>query len=333
MGSDIDDVPLTLPLPGTLDQAALAPVPPEIRSRIESFIAELSIEPRPEVQNRPPRTSPAPVPAEDALTHIQQEYDRFFHVERSRGNELSDLFHALEMTCMELQDELTFNNTLASAELLPLTTAFQALARSLLHTYQGKIRMQSSLEVDKPTPPPLRFRSATHADITPVVALVESAYRGEASRRGWTTEADLLDGQRTDHQGVRTLIEAPQSLIVVAERAGELIACAHIEQRNELCYFGMFSVCPELQGAGVGNAMLSECERLARESWGCRAMEMTVIRQREELIAWYERRGYRRTGESRPFPYGDERFGLPRRPDLEFIVLEKPLQAHAQKAG
>jgi ribosomal protein S18 acetylase RimI-like enzyme len=174
----------------------------------------------------------------------------------------------------------------------------------------------------------LSFRCGTLVDIPRVVTLVAAAYgyRGEASRRIWTNEADLLDGRRTDHESVRAYIEDSQSLIVLAERAGEIIACAHIKQRGELCYIGMVSVYPELQGAGVGGAVVSECERFVRASWGCRAMELTVIRQRDDLIAWYERRGYRRTGETRPFPYGDERF-RPRRPDLEFIVLEKPLRA------
>ncbi|HRI66401.1 MAG TPA: GNAT family N-acetyltransferase [Polyangium sp.] len=174
----------------------------------------------------------------------------------------------------------------------------------------------------------LSFRCATVMDIARVVTLVALAYsyRGEASRRIWTNEADLLDGRRTDHESMRALIESSQSLIVLAERAGQVIACAHIRQRGELCFIAMVSVCPELQGAGVGGAVVSECERFARASWGCRAMELTVIRQRDDLIAWYERRGYRRTGETRPFPYGDERF-RPRRRDLEFVVLQKPLRA------
>jgi GNAT superfamily N-acetyltransferase len=174
----------------------------------------------------------------------------------------------------------------------------------------------------------LTFRCATLVDVDRIVTLVVSAYgsRSEASRRVWANEAGLLDGRRTDHASVRALIEASQSLIVLAERAGEIIACAHIKQRGELCNFGMFSVCPELQGAGVGSAVLSECERFARDSWGSRTITMTVIRQRDDLIAWYERRGYRRTGEPRPFPYGDESL-RPRHPDLEFIVLEMPLRA------
>jgi len=169
------------------------------------------------------------------------------------------------------------------------------------------------------------FRFATSADVEAIVALVESAYRGEASRRGWTTEADLLDGQRTDPAGVAALIEGEGSCILLAEREDGLLACANLERRDDVAYFGMFSVRPELQGEGIGRAVLAEAERIAREQWHCREMQMTVISLREELIAWYERRGYRRTGLYSPFPYGDERFGIPKRDDLRFELLVKPL--------
>ena len=191
------------------------------------------------------------------------------------------------------------------------------------------VQLENASDVDVAA---LCFRSATLADIARVVTLVDSAYRGEASRRIWANEASLLDGRRTDHERVRALIEASQSLIVLAECAGKIIACAHIKQCGELCHFGMFSVCPELQGVGVGSAVLSECERFARKSWGSRAMEMSVIRQRDDLIAWYERWGYRRTGEAKPFPYGDERL-RPRRSDLDFVVLEKPLRVGDMESG
>ena len=173
----------------------------------------------------------------------------------------------------------------------------------------------------------LRHRDARTGDIAAIVALVESAYRGESSKRGWTTEADLLDGQRTDPEGVRALIDAAGSRILLVERRDELLACAHIERHREWSYFGMFAVRPELQGSGIGNAVLAACERAAREDWGCSEMRMTVISVRPELIAWYARRGYRETGETKPFPYGDARFGLPKRDDLAFIVLAKPLVA------
>ena len=173
--------------------------------------------------------------------------------------------------------------------------------------------------------PTLAFRAARPADVDALVALVQSAYRGDASRAGWTTEADLLDGQRTDPEGVGRTIADPNSRIVLAEQDGRLMACAHIECQPRGAYFGMFSVNPKSQGGGIGNQLIAECERIARDEWHCASVFMTVIRQRDELIAWYERRGYAKTGERKPFPYGDARFGLPKRDDLEFIVLEKKL--------
>ncbi|MYZ07411.1 GNAT family N-acetyltransferase [Streptomyces sp. SID2999] len=169
------------------------------------------------------------------------------------------------------------------------------------------------------------FRDATDADVDALVALVESAYRGDASRAGWTTEADILDGQRTDPEGVRQVVKAPDSRLLVVEREGRIVACCQLEHRGTHAYFGMFAVSPTLQGAGLGKAVMAEAERLARTDWGATEMHMTVISVRDDLIGWYERRGYRRTGEMTPFPYGDERFGIPRRPDLRFELLVKPL--------
>ena len=177
---------------------------------------------------------------------------------------------------------------------------------------------------------PLMFRSATHADTAALVALVESAYRGDASRQGWTTEADMLEGRRTGADDIAACITRPDSRILIAERpsqdgAPELLACAHVAVEDGAGYFGMFSVRPTLQGGGLGKAMLAEAERIAREEWKLASMRMTVIDIRDELIAFYERRGYRRTGIKKPFPYGDERFGLPKRDDLRFEILEKTL--------
>ncbi|MEU5665779.1 GNAT family N-acetyltransferase [Streptomyces longwoodensis] len=172
---------------------------------------------------------------------------------------------------------------------------------------------------------PLSFRDATEADVDALVALVESAYRGDSSRAGWTTEADILDGQRTDPEGVRDIVTSPDSRLLTVEREGRIVACCQLEHRDEHAYFGMFAVSPGEQGAGLGKAVLAEAERRARETWGATEMHMTVISVREDLIAWYERRGYRRTGRTTPFPYGDERFGIPRRADLAFELLVKPL--------
>jgi ribosomal protein S18 acetylase RimI-like enzyme len=169
----------------------------------------------------------------------------------------------------------------------------------------------------------LVFRDATPADVDAIVQLVESAYRGDSSRRGWTTEADLLDGRRTGSDEVLADIARPHSRVLLAERDGALLACAHVAREDNAGYFGMFSVQPGLQGGGIGKALLAEAERVVAREWTLPAMRMTVIDVRDELIAFYERRGYRRTGIFKPFPYGDARFGLPRRDDLRFEVLEK----------
>ncbi|WP_240099915.1 GNAT family N-acetyltransferase [Thermomonas flagellata] len=171
----------------------------------------------------------------------------------------------------------------------------------------------------------LHFRAAGEADVEAIVALVTRAYRGEASRAGWTTEADLLDGPRIAPEVLRADLARPRSRVLLAERDGTLVACAHVADDGGIGYFGMFAVDPRYQRGGIGARVLAECERIAREEWRLPAMRMTVIDLREELIAWYQRRGYRRTGVHKPFPYGDPRFGLPRRPDLRFEVLEKPL--------
>ena len=169
----------------------------------------------------------------------------------------------------------------------------------------------------------LSFRNATAVDIPAVVALVESAYRGDVSRQGWTTEADLLGGRRTGPDDVQACIARARSRILLAEDGSDLLACAHVADEDGAGYFGMFSVQPGLQGGGIGKAVLAEAERIVRDEWQLPAMLMTVIDVRDELIAFYERRGYRRTGILKPFPYGDERFGQPRRDDLRFEVLEK----------
>lgn len=171
----------------------------------------------------------------------------------------------------------------------------------------------------------LSFRAATAGDLDVLVDLVTSAYRGDASRVGWTTEADFLDGNRIDRDVLLQDIVRPRSRVLIAERGGAMLACAHVCEDDGAGYFGMFSVDPKLQGGGVGKAVLAEAERIVRDDWGLPAMRMTVIDIRDELIGFYTRRGYVRTGIKKPFPYGDERFGIPLRDDLRFEVLEKAL--------
>jgi ribosomal protein S18 acetylase RimI-like enzyme len=172
----------------------------------------------------------------------------------------------------------------------------------------------------------LTFRFAGERDVAEIVALTESAYRGDSSRAGWTTEADLLDGRRTDAEAVSAIVRSQDRGILVAEADGRLVGCCQLERRPEsVAYFGLFSVRPGRQGQGWGSEILAEAEHVARAEWGATTMELRVLAQRLELIAWYERRGYRRTGESTPFPYENARFGIPKRPDLSFVALSKPL--------
>lgn len=178
-----------------------------------------------------------------------------------------------------------------------------------------------------PRPHPITFRTATPDDVPALVTLVTGAYRGDSGRRGWTTESDLLDGNRIDAQILLAdIIRAHSRVVMVPGQNDAPAACAHVAESEGAGYFGMFAVQPDLQGAGIGDALLRECERIAREEWHLPTMRMTVIDLRTELVAWYTRRGYQRTGRLLPFPYGDARFGIPRRDDLRFEVLEKPLR-------
>lgn len=169
------------------------------------------------------------------------------------------------------------------------------------------------------------YRFATSADVAAVVALVESAYRGQGSRAGWTTEADLLDGQRTDAEEVSALVSDDKTRVILATRAALLVGCVLARLEEGQGYIGMLAVRPTEQGSRVGRRLLEEAERTLRRKFGASVARLTVLRQRPELIAWYERRGYHPTGGTEPFPYGNHRFGLPRRPDLEFVVLSRTL--------
>lgn len=172
----------------------------------------------------------------------------------------------------------------------------------------------------------LDIRDAVPADVPALHALIESAYRGEASRVGWTTEADLLDGQRTDPEELADIIAAEDQGLLVGCRGEEAIACVKYQRVAEgVGYFGMLSVRPGLQSAGLGRRMVEAAERRLAERHGARRVRIQVFPQRDTLIAWYQRLGYVLTGETAPFPYGDVRFGLLRRQDLHFVILEKPL--------
>lgn len=182
---------------------------------------------------------------------------------------------------------------------------------------------------EDPRSPALGLRPATARDAPAIAALVNSAYRGDSSRAGWTTEADLLGGQRTDAEGVADIIASPNDVVLVHEDPGAgtggVLCCVHLERTDDGCYLGMLTVRPTLQAGGIGRRLLASAEAWAAAHWGSTRVYMTVIAQRPELIAWYERRGYAKTGERQPFPYGDARFGLPQREDLVFEVLAKRL--------
>lgn len=173
----------------------------------------------------------------------------------------------------------------------------------------------------------MAIRPATHDDLPMLHALVERAYRGTAARGGWTHEANLLGGQRTDVAALdASLADPTHCVLVVPVGNGALTGCVEITDKGDgLAYLGLLSVDPSAQAAGLGKVLIAAAEAEARARYGAVSMEMTVIRQRPELIAFYERRGYRLTGEERPFPYGDLRFGEPQRDDLVFVVLARSL--------
>ena len=172
----------------------------------------------------------------------------------------------------------------------------------------------------------LLIRDAEASDIPALHGLIESAYRGEASRAGWTTEADLLGGQRTDPQELGVIIADPNQFLLTAWDGDDLVACVRVlKLSDEAGYFGMLSVRPTLQASGLGRRMVAAAEAAMAERFRAQRVRIQVFPQRQSLIAWYERLGYVPTGETAPFPYDDLRMGQPLREDLSFIILEKPL--------
>jgi ribosomal protein S18 acetylase RimI-like enzyme len=165
---------------------------------------------------------------------------------------------------------------------------------------------------------------ADEKDISSLVALMDSAYRGENSKQGWTSEADLFIGnKRTDETSVANLIKKPSAVFLkYLNEEGKLEGCVLLNKKDKRIYLGMFSVSPSTQGKGIGKKLLAAADDYAREH-NCTSIFMTVITVREELIAWYERNGYQKTGKVLPFPV-DERYGIPKQP-LEMLVLEKHL--------
>ena len=165
----------------------------------------------------------------------------------------------------------------------------------------------------------LAFRPAAPTDLAKVHRLIERAYRGDAARAGWTHEADLIETPRTSEAELADIIADPDNRLLTAWDGAELICTVLISRRGaDGAYLGMLTVDPQLQAGGIGHRILAHAEAEAARLFGARTMTMWVITVRPELIAWYERRGYRQTGAREPFPAETD-------PPLEFAVLEKPL--------
>jgi GNAT superfamily N-acetyltransferase len=168
---------------------------------------------------------------------------------------------------------------------------------------------------------------ATAADIPAVVTLMNAAYRGPGAAAAWTTEADYIDGTRTTEpllaEELRTAPGA--ALLLWRDPSGDLLGCVWLQPETAgTWYLGSLTIDPGRQNTGLGRRLLAAAEAWAREKGG-RSIRMTVVNVRDTLLAWYERRGYALTGQTEPFPYDDTRFGIPRRPDLHFVVLGKRL--------
>ena len=170
------------------------------------------------------------------------------------------------------------------------------------------------------------IRTATTADVPALNTLVNSAYRGDSSKKGWTTEADLLEGIRTSETSLQDMIKHPDAVILVLVDADEIKACVYLEKRAEALYLGMLTVRPDLQAKGFGGLLMKAAEERAK-ALGCTAIQMSVLTARDSLIDYYKRRGFVDTGERLPFP-DDPKFGIPKQP-LQFMVMEKKLSEYS----
>ncbi len=153
--------------------------------------------------------------------------------------------------------------------------------------------------------------------------LVNSAYRGDTGRQGWTTEADLIDGTRTDPALLEDVIKAPDSQILKYVEDDKILGCVELRKESDKLYLGMLTVTPLLQGKGIGKKLLQASEQEA-ERLKCTAIYMNVLSDRKELIEWYERYGYSDSGKRKPFSFTDPRYGQPKK-KLVFILMEKSI--------
>lgn len=164
----------------------------------------------------------------------------------------------------------------------------------------------------------IEIRPATPADLPRLHPVVERAYRGDSARQGWTHEADMLFDARTDLATLATLVDG-DSRLLIALGGDTILGCVNVAHRGDgLAYLGLLCVDPEIQARGIGKQLIGAAEATARDAFAATRIEMTVIDRRVELIAWYERHGYARSGETRPFP-------VPVDPPLTMAVLVKPL--------
>ena len=162
---------------------------------------------------------------------------------------------------------------------------------------------------------------ATLQDISSLTTLINSAYRGETSKKGWTTEAHLLEGKRTTEEELTEIILNPKNTFLKFTDNEQIIGSVLLVEKEHQLYVGMLTVSPELQNGGIGKKMLAEAEVHAK-TLGLSTLSMTVVSVRTELIAWYKRHGYVDTGEREPFPSSDIHINISDKP-LEFIYLEK----------
>ena len=173
-------------------------------------------------------------------------------------------------------------------------------------------------------------RPAQPSDVPRLSSLVNSAYRGESSKQGWTTEADFLGGQRIDEERLREILADPkQQILCLLDAAARIVATVCLERcddevKGPTYHLGMLTVEPAAQAGGLGKFLIAEAEKYVRAR-GAISLTLSVIQVRQELMAWYERRGFKKTGATEAFPYGNVRFGEPKRDDLYFVVFEKKL--------
>ena len=165
--------------------------------------------------------------------------------------------------------------------------------------------------------------AASIKDIDKLMSLVNSAYRGESAKKGWTHEADLIQGEmRIDEKSLEKMIMDPNATILKYEEDDQIIGCVYLEKKNTSLYLGLLTVAPDVQAKGIGKKLLKAAEKYAL-NYNCNKIEMTVISVRKELIDWYERNGFHQTNQKQPFP-DNERFGTPLK-QIEFVVMEKKL--------